>query len=117
MSSHRITAASRLLSDRIARAARALTPDQIRQALPAGDREIVEIEPRIAITHLSTRAVTSGNRAAIHAGLGVFPVDAPTEEYMGVPVLLTWIFHNADDLVGRPDDLVLELDRIQPIED
>lgn len=117
MSTHRISPASRLLSNRIQEATRNLTPDQIRDALSHNDRHLVENETRIKMTHLLDGAVTSGNRAAIHAGLGIFPKDAPTEDYRAIPALVTWTFHRADDLVERPDDLILELDRIEPVKD
>lgn len=117
MSTHRISPASRLLSSIIKEATQNLTVDQIREALSHNDRHLVENECQIKMTHLIDGAVTSGNRTAIHAGLAIFPKGAPTEEYRVIPALVTWTFHRADNLVERPDDLILELDRIEPVRD
>jgi hypothetical protein len=114
MSSHRLTAPSQVLADRIRKATEILGIEQIRQALPEGLRDRLDGQVGVEMTHLG-RAMTTGNRAALYGEVNVYPIGDDGRR-SSTHVLVSWTFHGADDLVGRPQDLVLELDRITPVE-
>jgi len=115
MSSHRITAPSQKLADRLQKATASLEIEQIRQALPHDLHHLLEGQVGVEMTHLQ-RAMTTGNRAALYGVVNVYPIGDDGRR-SNTHVLISWIFHGADDLVGRPQDLTLELDRITAVED
>lgn len=114
MSSHRLTAPPRMLADRIRRATEGLEIEQIRQALPEGLRDRLDGQVGVEMTHLE-RAMTTGNRAALYGVVNVYPIGDDGRR-SNTHVLVSWTFHGADDLVGRPQDLTLELDRITAVD-
>ena len=115
MSTHRLAAPSEALADMIKRATEALTIDQIRQALPEDDRHVLLGAVGAEMIHRA-RPMTTGNRAALYAHLDVYPVgDDPEGKRSDTHVLVSWTFHGADDLENRPNDLVLQIDRITPV--
>lgn len=116
MSSHRISAPSKALTDSIMDATQMLTIDQIRQALPEAERNLLAGD--VAFEMEMERPMTSGNRAALYVLLKVTTLEGnDTGTRNDTPLLVSWTFHNADILSIRPDDLRLDLDRIVPVRD
>jgi len=110
MSSHRISRPTQALAELIAADLGALSTDRIRQALPADARTMLPEGMEAGIVH-ATRAMTSGNRAALYATMTISPSGyAGVARRTEVPVIVSWTFHGAI-VTGEPG-MIVELDRI-----